>query len=594
MKPEINSVSDLGNDWVVLGTENGDTSVVKLTPKDARKVVFVKAKVPKSGGETEEVVYVIGHRSWILSPVGSYHLTKLADAGLKRQVLPVSRRDLVDQVYSEWSERSKSGEFKKEDQTEKHENIKQVEAVILKCLELGASDIHLEVKEGGAVLRRRINGTLVDFDTLTELKGHEWGRAVYNVLTTVAGVSLKIKNTQDALIERDFGFVKLRARVATAPCHPRGFHMVLRLLKEQSNSKPLTTEELGYSAQEQNNIDRAASRTKGIICFSGTTGSGKSTSLQSVITLKVLERGGNVKVITVEDPPEYVIPAVQIPVIRGDDGDASDAYAGAIRAALRQDPDWLMVGEVRDEQSANLVRTIVDTGHPVYTTVHASGCVQTLHRFINLGVSREALAAPEFISGLFYQKLLPKICPSCAKTIKDGIIPVRQGVKQLLVTLKLYQEEAVDRFHNQYLATKTSSSFLRYLQDNRLISSADAEFVASSYNRFNNPKKMGELLSRIESVSDISSDKILFKGDGCSKCKGTGVIGRTVVSEGLLPDMSMLDMIAEGADKELVAYWRKNQNGKFAVEDAVEKMRAGIVDPIDIELEVGTIGSTYM
>ncbi len=595
MQPsEISSVADLGNDWTVIGIEGGDNSLIKLTAKDTRKVVFVKARMPKSGGESEEIVYIIGHRGWIASPIGSPHLKRLTEAGLRRQVIPVKTRELVEQIYSEWEERTKSGDAKVEDETKKHKNIQQVESTILECLRMGVSDIHLEVREGGAVLRRRVNGTLIDFDTLTELKGHEWGRAVYNVLTTVSGVSLKIKETQDALIERDFGFIKLRARVATAPCHPKGFHMVLRLLKEDNNSKPLTTAQLGYSHQGQRDIDTASSKTKGVVCFSGTTGSGKSTTLQSVITYKVQERAGQVKVITVEDPPEYLLPAVQIPVIRPKNGDASEAYAAAIRAALRQDPDWLMVGEVRDQQSAELVQTIVDTGHPVFTTVHASGCIQTLHRFINLGISRESLAAPEFISGLFYQRLLPRICPSCSKTIRDGIIPVRLGAKELLVTLKVMREDVVKSIVKQHAATKTATPLLRYMQDNRLISSSDAEHVASAYNRFNNPEKMARLYQRIESVADISADKIRFKGDGCSKCKGTGIVGRTVVSEGLLPNMPMLEMIADGSDTELVSYWRKNQNGKFAIEDAVDKMRMGIVDPIDVEHEVGTIENTYM
>ena len=342
-------------------------------------------------------------------------------------------------------------------------------------------------------------------------------------------------------------------------------------------------------------IASAMSKTKGIVCVAGTTGSGKSTTLQNLLMTKIIERSGELAVMTVEDPPEYVIPAAtQIPVIRDDKGDASVAFASAIRTALRMDPDLLMVGEVRDNQSAALVQKIVETGHPVYTTIHASGCIQTIGRFENLGVSRDTMSAPEFISGFFYQKLLPKVCPHCAKRIEHGRVPVRMTERDLIITLKILSEDVTEEHYNTYKRSGSRINFLRFLQDKRVIESEQAEFVASSYERFNDPDELQALLNRINSVADIRTDNILFRGDGCAQCKNTGVIGRAVVSEGLTPDMAMLEMIADGADRDLMIYWKKNKDGKFAIEDAVEKMRMGLVDPVDIEHEVGQLGSTII
>ncbi len=594
MRIEIQSIADLGRDWVLLGAPKGDTSMFELSSSARNKVVFVKAKKDPTSQTSDDIVYVLGARKWLMDPEGQRHLAKLQENKLKRQVQPVPNDRLIKEIYKEWESRAASGQSGKEDKSKEHENVQKVETVFIECLKENVSDIHLEVGEHGAVLRRRINGVLKDYQKLTPLQGEEWGRTVYNVLTSIASTSLKPDQTQDALVDRVVGLTRVRGRVATAPAYPNGFTMVIRLLKDQDNVKPLTTEELGYSAREQRNIKYSTSKTKGINCWSGTTGSGKSTSLQAILSFKMLERAGEVKVITVEDPVEYEIPgAVQIPVKRGANGDASDAFSAAIRSALRLDPDWLMVGECRDKQSAQLVRTIVDTGHPVFTTVHASGCIQTISRFENLGIDRETLAGPEFISGLYYQKLLPKICPHCAKTIENDVLPVRMGIREILRSLNIMRKDQIDNLHRTYSTSKTSLNFLRYLQDRRQVTSKQASQVTEAYKRFNDPKENKERLERLASVADLKSDRILFKGEGCHHCKD-GVIGRTVVSEGLCPDMAMLEMIADGADRDLISYWRKNQQGKFAIEDAIDKMRRGIVDPIDIEHEVGKLGEILM
>ncbi|WP_210498558.1 GspE/PulE family protein [Vibrio crassostreae] len=593
---EIKAVTDLGEEWTILGVENGDRSIVNLSKKDRERIVFVRTTVRGEDGEDTDLVYIIGHRAWITSNTGSETLKKLADANLDRRVQPIQKKQLLVDIYKEWEKRVKDAPYANQQVDEKsYENVQEVEDVLVECLKDGVSDIHIEVKETTAQIRRRINGTIKEYKVMTPQQGNEWGRTIYNVLTTVAGTNFKPHIPQDALIDKDFGFVRLRGRVATAPANPNGFTMVIRLLKMQNATKPLSTEQLGYSERERFKISSAMSKTKGITCVAGTTGSGKSTTLQNLIMTKIMERNGELAVMTVEDPPEYVIPqATQIPVIRDSKGDASNAFSSAIRTALRMDPDLLMVGEVRDAQSAALVQKIVETGHPVFTTIHASGCIQTIARFENLEVSRETMSSPEFISGFFYQKLLPKICPNCAKRIEHGRVPVRMNERDLLSTLKIMNKDMVNQHYNAYRKNGAKTNFLRHLQDKRIIEPDQAELVASSYKRFNNPYELEALYERIDAVADMRSDNIIFKGDGCKACKQTGIIGRTVVSEGMTPDMAMLEMIGDNADRDLMIYWKKNKDGKFAIEDAVEKMRLGLVDPVDIEHEVGQLGSTII
>ncbi|MDK9793852.1 GspE/PulE family protein [Vibrio sp. D431a] len=594
-RKDINSVADLGEDWILMGVENGDCKVLKLSPKDQKFAMFIHARV-KNNGVDEEVVYVLGHKRWLSSANGSTAIDKIQKAKLDRHTQPVKDRSLMIEIKKEFDSRVKEGNVAvQKEEVEVFENVTEVEDEIVQSLRDGVSDIHLEVRESTARIRRRINGQLKVSRELGAKKGVSWGRTIYNVLTTVSAPYFKPEIPQDALIDKDFGFVRLRGRVATAPASPSGFTMVIRLLRIQNATRPLTTEEMGYAKRERSRLGIAISKPSGLFLVSGTTGSGKSTTLQNILMGKILERNGEIAVITVEDPPEYFIPAAtQIPVVRDDDGDASKSFESSIRTSLRMDPDLIMIGEIRDRQSGKLAQQAVESGHPVLSTLHSAGAVESVSRLESLGVDRHTLSTPKFIAGLFYQKLLPKVCPSCARTIVNGRVPNRLSERDLLVTLNLMGMESVKSNYGRYKEMNTRGSFIRYLQDIRLINSEQADIVAESYHRFNNPDELSGLYDRIASVSDIKNDSILFKGDGCPECKFSGISGRSVASEGLVPDMNALEMIQKGADRELMVYWKKNMDGKTALEDAVEKMRLGLFDPYEIEAELDLIGSSII
>lgn len=593
-RKDITSVADLGEEWILMGVENGDCKVLKLTPKDQQFAMFIHARI-KNNGVEDEIVYVLGHKKWLASANGSAAIEKLQKAKMRRHMQPVSDRSLMIEIKKEFDTKVKEGgiQTQKED-TEVFENVTEVEEAIVQCLRDGVSDIHLEVREGTARVRRRINGSIKVYKELGAKQGESWGRTIYNVLTTVSASMFKPDIPQDALIDKDFGFVRLRGRVATAPASPAGFTMVIRLLKIQSATRPLTTEQMGYASRERSRINIATSKPSGLVLVAGTTGSGKSTTLQNLLMGKILERNGEISVITVEDPPEYFIPATQIPVVRDDNGDASESFASAIRTSLRMDPDLIMIGEIRDAQSAALAQQAVESGHPVYSTVHAAGCIEALSRLESLGVARDTLATPKFIAGFFYQKLLPKVCPKCARRIEGGKIPNRLSERDLLSTLRIMGADSVKSYYGRFKESNSKGSFIRYLQDGRVLNAEQADMIADSYDRFNKPDELSALYERIASVSDIHNDNILFTGDGCSDCKYTGVAGRSVVSEGMVPDMNILDLIQRSEDRELMVYWRKNKDGKFALDDAVEKMRKGLFDPYEIEADLDLIGSSII
>ncbi|CAH7377042.1 T2SP_E domain-containing protein [Vibrio chagasii] len=579
-----------------MGVEGGDTKILKLTAQDQKFTMFIRAREKNVNGTEDDIVYILGNKKWLASAVGSTTIKKISDAKIKRRVQPVANRHLMNEISKEFETRVREGSVTaQKDDVETFENVTEVEDAIVQSLRDGVSDIHIEVRESTARVRRRINGSIKVYKELGAKQGESWGRTIYNVLTTVSASMFKPDIPQDALIDKDFGFVRLRGRVATAPASPAGFTMVIRLLKIQSASKPLSPEQMGYASRERSRISVATSKPAGLVLVAGTTGSGKSTTLQNLLMGKILERNGEIAVITVEDPPEYFIPAAtQIPVVRDDSGDASESFAGAIRTALRCDPDIAMIGEIRDHQSASLAKQAVESGHPVYSTVHASGCIEAISRLESLGVGRETLSTPKFIAGFFYQKLLPKVCEKCARTIENGKVPNRLSERDLLETLGIMKSDSVNSYYSRFKESNTKASFVRFLQDSRVLSSEQADTVAESYYRFNKPDELEALYDRIASVADIKNDKILFTGHGCADCRFTGVAGRSVASEGMVPDMTILDLIQRSEDRELMVYWKKNKNGKFALDDAIEKMRTGLFDPYEIEADLDLIGSSII
>lgn len=470
-------------------------------------------------------------------------------------------------------------------------NRKRVIELFEEVLKSGASDLHIEVGEQ-TVIRARINGDIKEFKAyeggiLNRDTGYEFGRTIYNTFSLVSGMSFNPKITQDALgLIKNVSGQDLRIRIATAPTEPEGFDMVMRLLVVQDSSKPLTLEQLGYQERQRNMIAEAVAQGVGVTIIAGTTGSGKSTTLQNVLMSEINNRNGKLKVITVEDPPEYFIPgASQIPVVRDKDGDAKKAFKNAIKASLRMDPDVIMIGEVRDEQSAELLIEAVQTGHKVMSTIHAGSALSILGRLENLGIDKDTLADNEFISGLIYQKLFPVLCPHCSLSLKDGHIPVKNPIEKVLLENRFADEHTIKVAKEKY----GKVNVVRALQDMGQLSLVDAEKALEIFDEVNDEEENEKMLKRISAMAgNLSDHNIRFKGDGCEHCKD-GIKGRTVVSEVVRPDMELRELISEGKGTAIFKYWRKNLGGKTATEDSYEKMLDGKLSPIDIEDTFGFI-----
>jgi type II secretory ATPase GspE/PulE/Tfp pilus assembly ATPase PilB-like protein len=217
--------------------------------------------------------------------------------------------------------------------------------------------------------------------------------------------------------------------------------MVLRLLyKDTTKNSDLVT--LGWHISQAVAFKRLKAKPYGINIISGPTGSGKSTTLQKILVGIIQEVAGKLHVLTVEDPPEYPVKgATMIPVANApDEKSRATAFHAAIRAALRQDPDILMIGEMRDAPAARLAFQCAMTGHPTYSTLHANSPLDILDRLIDIGVERNLVYDHEIVTGLISQRLVPVICPKCRSKIEEVADHFdAQDVNRLLAAFKGHQ-----------------------------------------------------------------------------------------------------------------------------------------------------------
>lgn len=267
------------------------------------------------------------------------------------------------------------------------------------------SDIHFEPRRREAVVRMRIDGVLHEQEKIPK----EIYQSVASVIKIHSGMDISEKRLpQDGRYLFFSGGKIIRFRVSTVPT-PHGERIVMRLLKE-SDSIP-EIEQLGFLDDTLEKFKEVISKPYGLILITGPTGSGKSFTNFSVLKrISTPERN----VLTVEDPIEYEIPGIsQVQV----NEDAGLTFARVLRAFLRQDPDVIMVGEVRDDETANIAVDAAMTGHLVLATLHTNDSFQALFRMEELGVSRFNVASS--LIGVLSQRLVRKVCKNCAREVAE-------------------------------------------------------------------------------------------------------------------------------------------------------------------------------
>ncbi len=409
-----------------------------------------------------------------------------------------------------------------------------VRVLLAKAVAEKASDIHIVRRRVTAKVSFRISGQIVRYAEWTELTADQTCRFIYEVMGHDQAVTWNRHEPQDAVADTILANGRrVRVRVGTIPASPDGYDMVLRLLP--SSEDIMLLEELGYEQDQIQAIRTIVQRSSGLLVIAGGVGSGKSTSIVSMLCEELEMHQFRLRIITVEDPPERLIPgATQVPVIRKIGRIDGDEFSFAIRGALRCDPDTLMVGEVRDLQSGLLTIKFAQSGHRVYTTVHASTALGIVGRLTGLGINAKLLCTPDVLKGLIFQALVPKLCPDC-KVRADAWIRNRRD---------------------------------------------------SDHRRLNSMRRAQSVVE----AHGLESARICYRGDGhCESCGGSGVIGRTVMAEIVVPDEEMIFRLSKGDYHSARQHWLNDLNGRPVNRQGIELIAKGLVSPTDVEWQIGTL-----
>ncbi|HEX4044551.1 MAG TPA: ATPase, T2SS/T4P/T4SS family [Gammaproteobacteria bacterium] len=277
-----------------------------------------------------------------------------------------------------------------------------------------ASDIHIQVRQTYTRIRMRQTGELRLYAEWSERLGREIASVAFNKETDHATSHFNPLVPQDASMPLKIHDKDIRLRLASTPAHG-GFDMVMRILTagEERNK---TLEELGYTTYQIDVIKMAMKLPFGAIIVAGPTGSGKTTTLASCMEMV----DPALKLYSIEDPVEKVVEAAtQIPVNTEKE---NRSFASMGRAALRMDPDVIILGEMRDEDTAHVMIRASITGHLVLTTLHTNRATAIVTRLVDMGISPLLLSDSSVLRCLICQRLVAKICPACA-------IPVRESPK---------------------------------------------------------------------------------------------------------------------------------------------------------------------
>lgn len=393
---------------------------------------------------------------------------------------------------------------------------KLIGIIVAGALSTKASDIHVEPEEKYARLRYRLDGVLIDI--------LDFDKETYELLLSrmklLSNLKLNIKeNAQDGRFSVKIYNDDIEIRTSTLP-GAYGESVVLRVLNPKSIAVPL--EELGIPEKLMKIFNREINKPNGMILTTGPTGSGKTTTLYAF--LKRVHTP-EIKIITIEDPVEYHLPGI---VQTQTDNEKGYTFASGLRSTLRQDPDVIMVGEIRDGETASIAIQAALTGHLVFSTLHTNNAAGAFPRLIDLGINPKILTSA--INVAIAQRLLRRVCTKCAKKV-----PVPENKKEIV---KIIIQKIKDKEENV-----------------------------------------------------LQGDSV-FEAQGCEECHNTGYKGRIGIYEAITIDKSIEQVVTENPSERDIMKVAQPQHILTLGEDGMQKVLAGIttIDElervVDLSLEI--------
>ena len=422
--------------------------------------------------------------------------------------------ELTKVISGEDLEEADKEEVKEDDLAEDSPIAQTVNLIVEYGIKSGASDIHIEPREGYVITRYRIDGMLREANKLP--------RKVLNALVSRIKIlsNLKIdehRAPQDGRFKVQVGGNMYAMRVSTLPIVD-GEKVVMRILNEGNKAAEL--DQLGFWGYSRTTLEHAMVQPHGMILVTGPTGSGKSTTLFSVLSKL---NTPNVNISTVEDPVEYRIPGVnqtQVNPVAG------MTFINGLRALLRQDPNIIMVGEIRDGETAGLGVQAALTGHLVFSTLHTNNAATCLPRLLDMGIEPFLIASTLRI--VIGQRLVRRLCVECREA---------------------YAPDATE------LKTISNSFHLEGASTMQYIHQLEEQALEGNIGKPASPAKKGkEDVDTGELSTTASGVKRLFKAhdNGCEACNHTGYKGRIGIYEVLNNSQPIQSLIINNSTSEVI------------------------------------------
>jgi len=387
---------------------------------------------------------------------------------------------------------------------------KMVEVILRNAIDGGASDIHIEPLENNVRVRYRVDGILYNSLTLPK----RIGPAIVSRIKILSNLKIDEKRKpQDGRFRINELGRNVDFRVSTFPI-AFGEKTVLRILDKTKGLVEI--EQLGFLKKDEEKLKKNAEEPYGIILVTGPTGSGKSTTLYSV--LKILNKEG-VNIVTLEDPVEYAIEGISQSQVRPEIG---YTFATGLRSILRQDPDIIMVGEIRDEETAELAIHTALTGHLVFSTLHTNSAAGAIPRLVDMGIQPFLISSSMKL--VIAQRLVRKICSKCKEEVAE--IP------------------------------------------------KDAERIIAEELEKISPQTLEQL--EIEDILKKGEVKI-YHGKGCPECKGKGMRGRVGIFEVIEVNDKIKKIIESGeVSEQAIESEAKSLGYTTMKQDGIIKVLKGI------------------
>ena len=492
-----------GLPFVTQTAKIADPKIVELLPREfleehsvlplskVRGVLTVAVSEPANLYLVEEIERLTGDEVQIVAA------TKAEIASSLEAYLPAANVFVVDDIYEDIDDADFSVIEKQvadladlQEVAGRSPVVKLVNYLIYSAVQDGASDIHIEPDKHRLRVRYRVDGKL--FEKLSP--PYQMHAAITSRIKIMSNLDISERRLpQDGDIHAMMEGRPIDLRVSTIP-GKFGEKVVVRIIDHRTSV--VTLDKLGFSPQMLEGWKQVIEWPNGVVLVTGPTGSGKSTTLYSVLSLL---NSDELNISTVEDPIEATITGIHQSQVNEK---AGYTFATALRALLRQDPDIMMVGEIRDAETASIVTQAALTGHLAFSTLHTNDAPSAVTRLINIGIEPYLVAAT--LRGVLGQRLVRKICPHCKRS---------------------YEPEPV---------------------------------IKEAVEAYAGPVEL------------------LYHGESCARCRGTGFAGRIGIFELLIPDEELLAAIARGAPlQELQEILLKN--GFVTLRsDGMDKVKGGL------------------